>query len=92
MTKSVPLPPPCPECSSYAGLWRNLPPLSSAESGVLVRCSCPRGRILAEGKPVRRARTIRVPPPSRTTAGPGWIEPAQVYVHDGKAAACGEEK
>ena len=93
MKKSAaPLPPPCPRCRPYRGLWMSTP-------DGMKRCTCPRGVMLAAGK-VRRVRpsvpekrdihAVKSIPLNSHAVSRGVAESAQI--HDGKAAACGDER
>lgn len=44
------LPPSCSDCRPHGGMWRE------NENGGFERCSCLRGRMLAEASPVKRRK------------------------------------
>lgn len=54
--KRAPLPPPCRLCAPYDGAWTTS---GDSRHFGLIRCSCPRGRALAQGaqRVVRKNRT-----------------------------------
>ena len=87
MKPRIPLPPACPRCAPFRGLWR-------MTAGGLARCSCERGRMLGAGK-VKRVMPGRVQNRAEEIL-PGCLEtdtsrPPVREVRDGKLAACGDQ-
>lgn len=94
MKPRIPLPPACPLCRAYRGLWRR------TADGSLARCECARGRMLATGKVKRVMGRVRVgaaPNASQQqmlegqykAAGPRSAPPVPMF--DGKLAAAGKD-
>lgn len=84
MAKHIPaaLPPMCPDCRPFAGLWRR------NVEGDLERCGCPRGRMLAAGK-VKRLRG-RAGNAAEVVSQP-YCKTAPPVRYDGRMAATGEQ-
>jgi len=85
MKNSQPLPPACRDCAPHRGLW------CRTADGAYARCSCPRGRRLASGEPVKRVRfrPRRYQPDNDSQQR---LPLPTARIHDGKRAASGERE
>ena len=99
MKPRIPLPPACPLCRPYRGLWRWVPnPASTGpgDAGSLQRCSCARGQALSAGK-VKRVMAGNKVARDQISTGTGGIDTGRIgnpppvrEVHDGKMLAAGD--